>query len=147
MSHKRSRARRLAVQALYQWQLTAMDCDDIISQFSEQHNMKKIDQAFFNEIIYKIPQYAQQLEDVIKQYLSRNYSEIDPIERGILLIATYELVHRLDIPYRVVINEAIELAKTFAAEDAHMFVNSVLDKVAAQQRTAEVTAHSRSKSV
>ena len=89
-----------------------------------------IDSNFFDEVIYKIPSMISELEEKITPHLSRSYSDIDPIEKGILLLGCYELIHRPDIPYRVAINEAIELAKTFGAEDAHKFINGVLDKVA-----------------
>jgi len=143
MSNKRTRARRFAVQALYQWQLSGLDIDDIKNQFYEAHNFKKVDSNFFDEVIYKIPSIVTELEDKIKPHLSRAYSEIDPIERGILLLGCYELSHRPDVPYRAVINEAIELAKTFGAEDAHKFINSILDKIATIERAVEVTARSK----
>lgn len=143
MSNKRSRARRYVVQALYQWQLSGVNIDDIKKQFYEQHNFKKIDSKFFDEVIYKIPSISSELENKITPHLSRSYKEIDPIERGILLLGSYELAYRPDIPYRVVINEAIELTKTFGAEDAHKFINGVLDKIALVEREVEVNARSK----
>jgi len=146
MSNKRTRARRFAVQALYQWQLSGIDVDDIKKQFYEQHNFKKIDSKFFDEVIYKIPSLISELENKITPHLSRPYDEVDPIERGILLLGCYELAHRPDIPYRAAINEAIELAKTFGAEDAHKFINGVLDKIAFIEREVEVNARSKKSS-
>ncbi|MFV2060607.1 MAG: transcription antitermination factor NusB [Gammaproteobacteria bacterium] len=143
MSNKRSRARRYAVQALYQWQLSGLDIDEIKKQFYEEHNFKKVDAKFFDEVIYKIPSLIAELENKIAPHLSRAYDEIDPIERGILLLGSYELAFRPDVPYRVVINEAIELAKTFGAEDAHKFINGVLDKIALNEREVEVNARSK----
>ncbi len=146
MSNKRSRARRFAIQALYQWQLSGLDIGDIKKQFYEEHNFKKIDAKFFDEVIYKIPSSIDELEEMIKPHLSRSYSDIDPIEKGILLLGCYELAYRPDVPYRAVINEAIELAKTYGAEDAHKFINGVLDKVAQQIREVEVKARSKKSS-
>jgi len=146
MSNKRSRARRFAVQALYQWQLSGLDIDDIKKQFYEEHNFKKVDSKFFDEVIYKIPSMVTELEEKITPHLSRAYKDIDPIEKGILLLGCYELAHRPDVPYRAVINEAIELAKTFGAEDAHKFINSILDKIAAIEREMEVAARSKKSS-
>jgi N utilization substance protein B len=143
MSSKRTRARRYAVQALYQWQLSGLDIDEIKEQFYEEHNFKKVDAKFFDEVIYKIPSIASELEAKIKPYLSRSYSEIDPIEKGILLLGCYELAYRPDVPYRAAINEAIELAKTFGADDAHKFINGVLDKVALVERETEVKARGK----
>ncbi len=146
MSNKRSRARRFAIQALYQWQLSGLDIGDIKKQFYEEHNFKKIDSKFFDEVIYNIPSSIAELEAMITPYISRSYSDIDPIEKGILLLGCYELANRHDIPYRAVINEAIELAKTYGAEDAHKFINGVLDKVALQTREVEVKARSKKSS-
>jgi N utilization substance protein B len=146
MSNKRSRARRYAVQALYQWQLSGLDVDEIKKQFYDAHNFKKIDSKFFDEVIYKIPSLMSELEAKITPHLSRAYKEVDPIERGILLLGCYELVYRPDIPYRAAINEAIELAKTFGAEDAHKFINGVLDKIALIDREVEVNARSKKSS-
>lgn len=146
MSNKRSRARRYVVQALYQWQLSGLDIDEIKKQFYEEHNFKKIDSRFFDEVIYKIPSLVSELENKITPYLSRSYKDIDPIERGILLLGCYELAFRPDIPYRAIINEAIELAKTFGAEDAHKFINSVLDKIALNEREVEVIARTKKSS-
>jgi len=143
MSNKRSRARRYVVQALYQWQLSGLDIDDIKKQFYEEHNFKKVDAKFFDEVIYKIPSLVSELESKITPHLTRAYSDIDPIEKGVLLLGCYELAYRPDIPYRAVINEAIELAKTFGAEDAHKFINSILDKIALIERAVEVTARSK----
>ncbi len=146
MSNKRSRARRYAVQALYQWQLSGLDIEDIKKQFYEEYNFKKIDAVFFDEVIYKVPSLVSELEAKIVPYISRSYSDIDPIEKGILLLGCYELSHRPDVPYRAVINEAIELAKTFGAEDAHKFINGVLDKIALIERELEVKARSKKSS-
>ncbi|VAW92647.1 Transcription termination protein NusB [hydrothermal vent metagenome] len=146
MSNKRSRARRYVVQALYQWQLSGLDIDDIKKQFYEEHNFKKIDAAFFDEVIFKVPSLVTELESKIVPYLSRSYSDIDPIEKGILLLGCYELSYRPDVPYRAVINEAIELAKTFGADDAHKFINGVLDKIALSEREVEVKTRAKKSS-
>lgn len=145
MSHARKRARRLVCQALYQWQMTAQDIALIETQFTEDHNMKKVDQAYFKELLHEVPRQVEVLDDHILPYISRPIDAIDPVERGILRLAAYELLNRLDIPYRVVINEAVELTKTFGAEQAYKFINGVLDKLAAKLRASEIKSKSITK--
>lgn len=137
---KRRKARRYAVQGIYQWQLTANAPIDVYNLLLEDVNLNKTDLPYLEELITMIPENVEAIDKALAGKLSRQMSEIDPVERAILRIATYELLKHAEIPYRVVINEAIEQAKTFGAEDGHKFVNGVLDKVSADVRAVEVKA-------
>jgi len=140
MSKARSRARQRAVQALYQWQLTAQNLGEIETQFLEEREMGKADLEFFHELLHEVPARLDELDGLLTPLLDRPLPQVDPVERAILRMGCYELKFRLDTPYRVVINEAVELAKVFGGEQGHKYVNSVLDKVARQVRAAEVRA-------
>ncbi len=140
MSNPRSMARRLALQALYQWQVSGQTSVDISAQFAEDQNLKGVERGYFEELLAKVPLHADELDTYIKPQLDRPLHEVDPVERAILRLGTYELVYRKDIPYRVVINESIELAKTFGGEQGHKYVNSALDGVAKLARPEEVAA-------
>lgn len=130
----RSWARRFAMQALYQWQLTQQDCASIGEQFATEPEMEKADQPYFRELLHEIPVRLDRLNAVLEPCLDRALTQLDPVERAILWIGAYELLFRADVPYRVVINEAVELAKRFGAEQGHRFVNGVLDRVARRER-------------
>ena len=136
----RTRARRLAVQGLYEWQVSGNSEESIVSQFLQEKEMKNVDKDYFKELLINIPQEKNELDNYIAPHISRNLEEIDPVERAVLRVGAYELAHRLDIPYRVVINEAVELAKMFGADQGHKFVNGIMDKMAAQLRAVEVKA-------
>jgi N utilization substance protein B len=140
MSRARSLARQRAMQALYQWQMTGQNPLDIERQFMEEQDMKKVDTKYFQELLNTIPQQLDELDGYSAAVLDRGIEQVDPIERAILRIGVYELKHRIDIPYRVVINEAVELAKTFGAEQGHRYINGILDKIAQQLRAIEVNA-------
>ena len=137
MSKARNRARRLAVQALYEWQMTGTDESDIHHRFLEDKKDKTVDKAYFQELISGVIDKVSELDGAISPMLQRPLDEIDRVEHAILLLSTYELMYRLDIPYRVVINEGVELAKTFGAEQGHKFINGILDKLANGLRSAE----------
>lgn len=137
MSRTRSQARRRALQALYQWQLTGQDLCDIDRQFLEEQEMGKVDIDYFQELLHQIPKHLDELDGQCDSFLDRPMSQIDPVEQAILRIGSYELAKRPEIPYRVVINEAVELAKAFGAEQSHKYINGVLDKVAQQLRAVE----------
>ncbi len=139
----RSRARQLAVQGLYEWQISANAIDDIISQCLDAKRGKNIDEKYFEELIYKISSTVDTLNSLLVPFLDRGIDELDPVERAILQLGAYELTQKIDIPYKVVINEAIELAKTFGAEQSHKFVNGILDKVAEQSRSVEFKANKK----
>ena len=137
---KRRKARRYAVQGLYQWQLTDNEPNDVYELILADVNLNKTDIAYLEELIVQVPRHIEEIDNSLIPKLSRKLSEVDPVERAILRIAAYELLKRIEIPYRVVINEAVEQAKTFGAEDGHKFVNGVLDKVSAVVRSVEVNA-------
>jgi N utilization substance protein B len=134
----RKRARQAAVQALYQWQLTAQRPDEIETHFIDDHDLKGVDREYFHVLVREIPLHLHELDDHLTPHLDRAIDEIDPVERAILRIGAYEFEFHPEIPYRVILNEAIELAKMFGAEHGHKFVNAVLDKVAADLRKSEV---------
>ncbi|CAL4324184.1 transcription antitermination factor NusB [Buchnera aphidicola] len=125
----RRKARECAVQAIYSWQLSKNNIVDIKNQFLKKITNKKIDIIYFCQLIIGITDHYKFLDEFIKPYLSRKITELDPIEKTVLRISLYELIKRKDIPYKVVINEGIELAKLFGAKKSHKFINGVLDKV------------------
>ncbi len=137
---KRRKGRRYAVQAIYQWQLTDNAPTDIYQSMLVDVNTNKTDLSFFEELTLKIPEQIEAIDEQIAPHLDRKISEVDPVELAIIRIATYEFINHLETPYRVVINEAVEQAKTFGAEEGHKFVNGVLDKLSAKVRTTEVNA-------
>ena len=134
----RTKARQFLVQAIYQWLMTGQSAADIDDQFINDHPMKKTDTPYFQELLSGTISHQHSLIDLMKDHLSRPFEQIDPVEQAILLLSCYELQYRPDIPYRVVINEAIELSKTFGAEDGHKFINGILDKVALNIRSDEI---------
>jgi N utilization substance protein B len=140
MSRARSLARERAMQALYQWQMTGQNLADIEQQFLAEQDMKNVDKSYFKELLHEVPKRIDEFDALSKDLLSRPIEQVDPVERAILRIGLYELKQRLDIPYRVVINEAVELAKSFGAEQGHKFVNGTLDKAAQSLRAVEVKA-------
>ena len=137
MSFARAKARKLAMQALYQWQIGGENIREIDEQFLENNSLRKVDIAYFQHLLHEIPKLSGELNDVMAPMLSRSVDEVDPTEHAILWIGTYEMCHQLDIPYRVVINEAVELTKKFGAEESHKLVNAVLDKLAREHRRSE----------
>ena len=143
MSKSRTQARRYAVQGLYQWQLTGHDTSAIEEQFLAEHDMSKVDTEYFSELLRQVPMRLHELDDHIIQFIDRSIEGIDPVERAILRMSVYELEFRLDIPYKAIINESVELAKTFGAEHGHKFVNGVIDKVAKKLRKTEIDANKK----
>jgi len=136
----RKRARRLAVQAIYQWQVSQDGLSRIEAQFDEKEDMARADREYFHELLHKVPAVLDELDAELAPLVERRIDEVDPVERAILRIATYELMRRIDIPYRVVLNEAVALTKTFGASEGHKFVNGVLDRLARKLRAVEVRA-------
>jgi N utilization substance protein B len=126
-----------AVQALYQWDLTEQPPEDIESHFIQEHDLEKVDQEYFHEVVRQVPRRRHELEDHFLSHLGRELDSVDPVERAILRLASYELEFHPEIPYKVVINEAVELAKLFGAEQSYRFINGVLDKVAQTLRPHE----------
>ena len=139
----RSRARRRALQAVYAWQLSNSPVEKVIEQFRAEQDMEVADLEYFEALVRGVVQHAEELDAVLAKYIDRGMAQVDPIERAVLRIAGYELAHRLDVPYRVVINEAIETTKRFGAEHGHTYVNGVLDRAAADWRAQEVAAGKR----
>ena len=139
-SGARTRARELMLQALYQKQIAGHDCVELKKQFREQTAYQRVDQEFFEETFTEICKRQEELEASISGLIDRPLEQLDPVELGILLIGVFELQHRIDIPYRVVINEGINLAKRFASIDGHKYINGCLDKAAQTLREPEVQA-------
>lgn len=137
----RSRARRYAVQALYEWQVSANAPKDIEQQFLIEHHSRNFDRPYFHELLSGVSAEVEELDAEIAPLADRPYDEIDIVEKAILRLGCFELKNRIDIPYRVVINEAIELTKTFGADKAHKFVNGTMDKLAEIHRKVEVAAN------
>jgi transcription antitermination protein NusB len=133
----RSIARKLAMQALYQWQLTHQTAAEIKKQFLESEDSAGVDREHFEELVGGCIAQHEALAATLKQFIDRPLDQLDPVETAILMIGLFELQHRVDIPYRVVINEAVDLTKRFGATDAHKYVNAVLDRAARELRTAE----------
>ena len=132
-------ARELAVQAVYAWQMSNNAVEQVELSIVTSNDMKKVDTQYFLELLRAVVKDCAELDKKIKPYLGRLPEELDPVEKAILRIATYELVNRIDVPYKVVINEAIELAKSFGAEESHKFINGVLDKAIKTLRKDELS--------
>jgi len=137
VSRQRSRSRSLAIQALYQWQMAGQDVGSIVSHFMLEQDGKKFDTEYFQELVHGVPSRLDELDAALADCVDRALDSVDPVERAILRLGAYELIQHPEIPYRVVINEAVELAKTFGAEKGHRYVNGVLDKAARALRPLE----------
>ena len=136
-------ARRCAVQALYQWQVNGGNVEEIYQQFLVERNMKDVNVDMFKELLQGVTQELSSLDELIKPHIDREIEEVDPVERAVLRLGCYELKNKLDTPYRVVINEALESVKLFGAEQGHRFINGVLDKVAQSTRELEFKRNAR----
>ena len=133
----RRRARELAMQAIYQWDLNPMPVVELLQQFVETNNMQKVDFDHFKAIVEFVVDHTADVDARITPYLDRDITDLDPIERSILRLSAYEMEHCIDVPYRVVINEGIELAKKFGSTDGHKYINGMLDKLAVELRDTE----------
>ncbi|MFR0675595.1 transcription antitermination factor NusB [Enterobacterales bacterium AW_CKDN230030176-1A_HGKHYDSX7] len=142
-SLKRREARKLATQALYQWHMAKHSLNEIEAQFRVDNDFTDIDGAYFREILHGVPAIKTEIDNALTPCLDLALDELDPVELAVLRLSTWELIKRIDVPYRVVINEGVELAKVFGATDGHKFVNGVLDKLAPTLREAEVKAARR----
>jgi len=140
LAKARGKSRRLAMQAIYQWQMTGDNVTDIKQQFFDANNISKLDPEFFSEMVSGVASSISELDPLLEKNMPRSAESVDPVERAILRLATYEFINRFDVPYRVVLNEAVSIAKEFCAENSHTFVNAVLDKVAKEIRHIEVKA-------
>ena len=141
----RRRAREFALQGLYQWQLAGAEPGTIARELAEARGFDKLDADYFRQLLHGTIANAPELESVLAPCLDRKFSQLSPVERAILLVGAYELTRQAEVPYRVVINEAVELAKTYGGTDGYKFVNGVLDKLAGQLRQGklptDVTSH------
>jgi len=136
-SGARTRARELLVQALYQKQIAGHECAELLEQFHEQAAYERVDKEFFDESLPIICESQESLEQKIDKLIDRPLDQLDPIELSVLLIGVYELESRIDVPYRVVINEGVNLAKRFGALDSHKYINACLDAAAQSLRGTE----------
>lgn len=139
----RSRARRRALQAVYAWQMSGSSVGDVIEQFAHEQAKEVADLDYFEDLVCGVDQHQNDLDEALAPFLDRDIEQVDPIERAVLRLAAYELRMRPDVPYRVVINEAIEIVKRFGAEHGHTYINGVLDHAAAAWRATEVQAPRR----
>lgn len=140
----RRKARHYAMQALYQWYMTEYPLAEIEAQFRTDYDFSSVDRDYFHDLVHQVPACLNDIESAFSPFLvERELAELDPIELALLRIGSYELLKRIDIPYKVVINEAVSLAKKFGAADSHKYINGVLDKLAHQVRQLEVKAQSR----
>jgi N utilization substance protein B len=133
----RSRARRRALQAIYAWQMSGNSMANVIEEFRHEQDMEIADLGYFEDLLRGVERHHADLDLALAPFLDREVAELDPIERAVMRLAAYELRHRPDVPYRVVLNEAVEVAKRFGSDQGHTYVNGVLDKAAKQWRTAE----------
>ena len=136
----RRRARELALQGLYEWLVGRAEPAAIDAHMREQEGFERCDSQHFDALLHGCVRESAALDAVLAKHADRKTNELSPVEHGVLLIGTYELAHCADVPYKVAINEAVELAKTFGGTDGHKYVNGVLDKAALELRPAEVTA-------
>lgn len=143
MSQARTNARKAAVQALYQWQMTGHNLNIIEQHFQEDDLLQDVQQSYFHELLHKVPEHLNAIDDALSAFVDRPVETIDPVERAILRIGTYELLNRLETPYRVILNESINLAKCFGADGSHRYINGILDKIAQQKRAVEIKARAK----
>jgi N utilization substance protein B len=133
------RARKLALQALYQWLMAGTDLNEIEAQFRVINNMAKVDEDYFCRLLYGVPAYIVDLEASISLFLDREVSSLNPIELTVLRIGSFELFHCPEIPYKVVLDESISLTKEFGSQDGYRYVNGVLNNLARQVRSVEIS--------
>ncbi|HIF49322.1 MAG TPA: transcription antitermination factor NusB [Cytophagales bacterium] len=135
--------KRAALHCRYQWQVSGSGLGDIEAEFRTDNDMSKVDDEYFHDILHGVPKEKSVLDEKIQPFLDRRLDELTPVELAILRLGAFEMCHRIDVPYKVVINEAIELAKTFGATDGHKYVNGVLDKLAQRERMVEIRGGKR----
>ncbi len=137
----RRKARHFGMQALYKWQMTGASLNDIEAEFRADNDMTHTDTDYFHELVHQVPAKVSELDEAYSVYLQdRTIEELDPITLALLRLATYEFLYRIDVPYKVVINESVSLAKKFGATDSYKFINGILDKLAAKSRAIELRA-------
>ncbi|MDX8126669.1 transcription antitermination factor NusB [Methylomonas sp. BW4-1] len=140
MSQAKTNARKCAVQALYQWQMSGESLIRIETYFLEEEHLKGAQKTYFSELFHGVPKQLAVIDAALAEFVDRPVEKIDPVERAILRIGAYELMNRLETPYKVIINEGVNLAKDFGADGSHKYVNGILDKVAQKQRAVEIAA-------
>lgn len=140
MSQAKTNARKCAVQALYQWQMSGDSLTRIETYFLEQEYLKGAQKTYFSELFHGVPKQLDVIDAALAEFVDRPVEKIDPVERAILRIGVYELINRLETPYKVIINEGVNLAKDFGAEGSHKYINGILDKVSQKQRAVEIAA-------
>lgn len=140
---QKQKARRLLVQALYSWDVGGTNLIDIEAEFHVDNDMAKVDSGLFHDILFGVPKNLAEIDSSYTPHLDRENKELDPVSRAVLRIASYELLYSIEVPYKVVINEGVNLAKTYGPTDAFKFINGVLDKVAIDKRGIEVAANKR----
>jgi len=142
LAAERRKARHYSMQALYQWHMAGAALNEIEAEFRADYDFSHVDLEYFQALLHGVPLSLDELESVLAPLLDRPLDELDPIERTLLRMGVFELRERSDVPYKVVINEAVSLAKKFGATDSHKYINGVLDKAARQLRRAEIDAAS-----
>ena len=138
----RKKARTIAMQSLYQWAMSSAELHTIEMQYIEHNEPAKIDLDYFRDLLYGVPKCLDEIDPLIKQYIDRDINDLNPVELAVMRLATYELLKRLDVPYKVVINESLSLAKKFGSTSGHKYVNGILDKIAKKIRIDEINSHS-----
>jgi N utilization substance protein B len=137
LAAQRRKARHFGLQALYQWTLSGASAREIEAEFRVDNDFQHTDGEYFSAVLKGVVGDVEALEALFEPFLDRRLDELDPIERNLLRLGTFELRDRIDVPYKVVINEAVSLAKKFGATDSHRYINGVLDKIAKELRSAE----------
>lgn len=140
----RSLSRRLALQALYQWQMTGQTFSELRNQFASDEGYPEVDAEYFQGLLKGVIEEAGEIDAMLADWLDRPVAQLDPVEHAVLLIGVQELRRHLEVPYRVVLNEGVELAKKFGATEGHKFINAVLDRAARSLRASEQAAARRS---
>jgi N utilization substance protein B len=138
-ANARRQARTYALQALYQWQIADHALNEVEAQFRAQFDFANADLAYFHELLHEIPAHLSDVQNSFIPHLDRKLDDLDPIELSVLRIGCYELLKRIDVPYKVAINESVNLAKKFGATDGHKYINGILDKVAHEVRAVEIS--------
>jgi len=142
LAAERRKARHYGMQALYQWLMAGASLNEIEAEFRAEYDFTRVDLEYFQDLLHGVPGCVDELEATFSPLLDRSIDDLDPIERTLLRMGTFELKERIDVPYKVVINEEVALAKKFGATDSHKYINGVLDKAARQLRKAETDAAS-----
>ena len=142
LAAERRKARHYGMQALYQWHMAGASLTAIEAEFRADYDFSHVDLEYFQALLHGVPAHVDELEARLEPLLDRKLSDLDPIERTLLRMGTYELAYRPDVPYKVVINEAVALTRKFGATDGHKYINGVLDKVARELRKVEIDSAS-----